>query len=571
MATLSESRKLGEEMANKIRHLNTSREKLFKTREFYELYGKRGSILYFTICEFHRINNLYVHTLDTVINVYTESIKHGKRLKHDDEHKMNELLRIFTRNLFQRIASATFATHHNLLKFMFAFSILKTSGYINEQLYNFIIRGGGYSLQTPKTPESKNDEGTNNKSPEWLSTQIWKDIQYLSKIPPFDSPLLTSELTKRESEWESFVLGDRSGYTTGGGEILELGRLPLPYASLPKKHNIYKYTQGENINTGVVSKCVTDRQNMSNGFTSPREQPVEEVINQGVVDQYNQFTQSKFYANNIPQVSENTQEESVDIQQRRREITNNLMELCLIKCFNPHRIIPKLNMFIKSSGIELTELLNTTKCLLHLHNQIKYNIPILILLKGGNVRDTIGELKKQTQRVSVNYLSMGAGVEGEAEVLMKDCMIRGEWLVLENIHIIPGWFGRLEGLVDTLFLAGGVNRNFRLFLSSDANSIYVSHKLLINCAKVCFESARGIRTNLLDIYTATPVNYAQYFEENNLNPGEFRKLYFALAFYHSVVQVHYIYIYIYYILYIIYKHQYIHLYISLCINPIGKK
>ena len=55
--------------------------------------------------------------------------------------------------------------------------------------------------------------------------------------------------------------------------------------------------------------------------------------------------------------------------------------------------------------------------------------------------------KKFTKEHGFKYIAMGQNAEKGAEEELKNCNSNGEWLFLQNIHLMPKWLKRLETIL----------------------------------------------------------------------------------------------------------------------------
>lgn len=78
------------------------------------------------------------------------------------------------------------------------------------------------------------------------------------------------------------------------------------------------------------------------------------------------------------------------------------------------------------------------------------------------------------------------------------------------------------------------HRDFRLWLTSYPSPAFPV-PVLQNGVKMTNEPAMGLKANLIGSYSTFPLNDKTWFE-GNTQPKIFRKLLFALCFYHAFIQ-----------------------------------
>eukprot|EP00494_Astrolonche_serrata_P006994 UN07019 len=109
-------------------------------------------------------------------------------------------------------------------------------------------------------------------------------------------------------------------------------------------------------------------------------------------------------------------------------------------------------------------------------------------------------------------------------------MKKGTWVVLQNCHLYPSWMPTLEKIVEKI-PSNRPHNDFRLWLTSMPSKDFPI-SILQNGVKITNEPPKGLRSNLLKTYNALD---SEWFESCS-NQQEFKKVMFALAFFHAIVQ-----------------------------------
>uniref|UniRef100_A0A7S2P1M5 Uncharacterized protein n=1 Tax=Leptocylindrus danicus TaxID=163516 RepID=A0A7S2P1M5_9STRA len=210
---------------------------------------------------------------------------------------------------------------------------------------------------------------------------------------------------------------------------------------------------------------------------------------------------------------------------------NEFHKLMILRCIRPDAIVPAVTSHIELTlGREYIEApqfdlassfadsTNRTPLIFVLTPGADPMPPLLKLAGDMNFRDKI---------VSI---SLGQGQGPAAEQAIHEGMRRGKWICLQNCHLCVSWMPTLERLCEEL-ANGDVHEKFRLWLSSEPCKAFPV-SVLQNGIKMTIEPPRGIRANLIGSYSSID----SAFIESSNKPAEFKKMLFALCFFHASVR-----------------------------------
>ncbi|XP_044777260.1 dynein axonemal heavy chain 10 isoform X1 [Neomonachus schauinslandi] len=158
------------------------------------------------------------------------------------------------------------------------------------------------------------------------------------------------------------------------------------------------------------------------------------------------------------------------------------------------------------------------------------NSPIVFILSPGS--DPASDLMKLAERSGfggnrLKFLAMGQGQEKVALQLLETAVARGQWLMLQNCHLLVQWLKDLEKSLERI---SKPHPDFRLWLTTDpAKGFPIG--ILQKSLKVVTEPPNGLKLNM----RATYFKISQDTLEQCPHPA-FKSLVYVLAFFHAVVQ-----------------------------------
>ncbi|NWU99300.1 DYH10 protein, partial [Upupa epops] len=156
--------------------------------------------------------------------------------------------------------------------------------------------------------------------------------------------------------------------------------------------------------------------------------------------------------------------------------------------------------------------------------------PVVFILSPGC--DPVNDLKKLAKRAGfgtdkLKLLAMGHGQEEIALQMLESAVVSGEWLVLQNCHLLVRWLVRLEKALENIT---NPHPDFRLWLTTVPTEGFPVG-ILQKSLKVATEPPNGLKLNLRATYFRISPEALQQCP----HPA-FKSLVYILAFFHAVVQ-----------------------------------
>jgi len=128
-------------------------------------------------------------------------------------------------------------------------------------------------------------------------------------------------------------------------------------------------------------------------------------------------------------------------------------------------------------------------------------------------------------------ISLGQGQDIYATKAIEDAKRDGNWVLLQNCHLMNSWMGALEQIVLDFKELEDIHEDFRLFLTSMPVN-YFPVSTLQNSVKMTTEPPRGLRANLKRTFN----EFSTSFLEDVKRPEYWKKLVFGISFFHATVQ-----------------------------------
>ncbi|XP_054568736.1 dynein axonemal heavy chain 10 [Eptesicus fuscus] len=158
------------------------------------------------------------------------------------------------------------------------------------------------------------------------------------------------------------------------------------------------------------------------------------------------------------------------------------------------------------------------------------NSPIVFILSPGS--DPASDLMKLAEHTGfggnrLKFLAMGQGQEKVALQLLETAVARGQWLMLQNCHLLVKWLKDLEKSLERITKP---HPDFRLWLTTDPTEGFPIG-ILQKSLKVVTEPPNGLKLNM----RATYFKISNEMLEHCPHPA-FKPLVYVLAFFHAVVQ-----------------------------------
>ncbi|XP_012272400.1 dynein heavy chain 10, axonemal [Orussus abietinus] len=204
-------------------------------------------------------------------------------------------------------------------------------------------------------------------------------------------------------------------------------------------------------------------------------------------------------------------------------------KLMLIRCFRVDRVYRGIiNYISETMNEEYVTPPNVSFDMIY--EQSTPTMPVVFILSPGS--DPTSELMKLAERYGCGggkfrYLSLGQGQQKSAIDLLETAVARGQWLMLQNCHLLLSFTRELEKRLEQI---AKPHPDFRLWLTTDPTPNFPIG-ILQQSLKVVTEPPNGLKLNLMNTYFKMRPQTLECCEHEI-----YKDLIYVLAFFHAVVQ-----------------------------------
>ncbi|MES1912723.1 MAG: hypothetical protein MHM6MM_004949 [Cercozoa sp. M6MM] len=209
--------------------------------------------------------------------------------------------------------------------------------------------------------------------------------------------------------------------------------------------------------------------------------------------------------------------------------------LLLVKIFHPQCFPATVNAFIETVLRDKQFIRPPTLDYAKVVNDCLPKVPVVFVLSSG--ADPQSELEKIAVARNISTagkfhsVSLGQGMTEKATELLEQGAVRGYWVVLQNLHLVPRWLGTLAKKVSELKESSAIHDSFKLFLTTEPTSQFPTD-ILSNAVKVVVTPPITVRQNMNEVVAR---HATDDFMATCEHP-KFRSIVYTLAYFHGILQ-----------------------------------
>ncbi|XP_039753870.1 dynein heavy chain 3, axonemal [Pararge aegeria] len=216
------------------------------------------------------------------------------------------------------------------------------------------------------------------------------------------------------------------------------------------------------------------------------------------------------------------------------EDIRGIPKLIIFRCIRPDKLIPLVQhyvveemgeTYIEPPPFDLEKSYNDSNCCSPL---------IFILSPGSDPMSGLVKFSMERKVVSFETISLGQGQGPIAANMIEQAIASGGWVVLQNCHVMDSWMGELERICAEVIVPQLTHPNFRCWLTSYPSKAFPV-TVLQNGVKMTNEAPKGLKNNIFRSYISDPICDPEFYISCP-RTEEWRRLLFALCFFHAIVQ-----------------------------------
>lgn len=218
---------------------------------------------------------------------------------------------------------------------------------------------------------------------------------------------------------------------------------------------------------------------------------------------------------------------------------SRLEKMLLVKLLKPSSLLKAIESFVKSELGEFylkKQIFNIKQAFAETDNVT----PMIFILTAGDDPQSMIKNLATEQNSRLFSISLGKGQKEKASKFLKDFSNSGDWLLLQNCHLMPSWMPELENILQRLRSDSEkglirIHNNFRLFLTTKSSNRFPI-TILQTSVKIINEPPTGLKHRLKAVLKEfSAKKETEEFYSKCKKPEEWQKLLFGLCFFHCQI------------------------------------
>ncbi|EUD70891.1 hypothetical protein YYG_04015 [Plasmodium vinckei petteri] len=539
---LNNTKTLSKELEIKLKDSNEKKKEINEKREQYRSVALRGSILYFCIVDITNVNYIYNTSLHQFLEQFDLSIQKAEKGQHIKK-RVESILSTLTNLIISYMERCLFDQHKIIFKLLISLKILLYDGIISNKDISFFLNPlSNYNPSNDITNELLNNNILNG------NVDI-KNKEKKGNATDANMNDTTNVYLASEEKGAPISNGANSSARSNNNNLKNNNNINSEKENGEECDDVVNYNTGNitmDTNTINKNKIDTNKRRCKNKGGSTKwlfkNEKLYKSINSLSYHSFGNDKNNRFFYDilNIIQLNENKWKnyyDVLDIENRDIPYYNDRLDssgkissfikLCLIRCLREDRTILCANKFVD-------EVLNRNsdsikhETLENIFSESSNRKPFLFLLSlASDPTNMIDDFAKKFKKYPTDKISMGEGQEIIAKEKLKNALISGNWLILQNCHLNKSFIIEVYNMLKSL---NEIEEDFRLFLTSEPDNefpICVLHGSI----KISTSLSRGIKNNMRKIYK----DMIKEDIIDKIDDEKYRKIIYALAYLHCVL------------------------------------
>ncbi|WBY55407.1 dynein heavy chain [Plasmodium yoelii yoelii] len=540
---LNNTKALSKELEIKLKDSNEKKKEINEKREQYRSVALRGSILYFCIVDITNVNYIYNTSLHQFLEQFDLSIQKAEKCQHIKK-RVESILSTLTNLIISYMERCLFDQHKIIFKLLISLKILLYDGIISNKDISFFLNPlSNYNPSNDITNELLNNNILNGNM----------DIKNRGKKGNSTDANMndtTNVYLASEEKVAPISNGTNSNARSNNNNLKNTNNnINSEKGNIEECDDVVNYNTGNitmDNNTINKNKIDTNKRKCKNKGSSTKwlfkNEKLYKNINSLSYHSFGNDKNNRFFYDilNVIQLNENIWKnyyDVLDIENRDIPYYNDRLDssskissfikLCLIRCLREDRTILCANKFVD-------EVLNRNsdsikhETLENIFSESSNRKPFLFLLSlASDPTNMIDDFAKKFKKYPTDKISMGEGQEVIAKEKLKNALISGNWLILQNCHLNKSFIIEVYNMLKSL---NEIEEDFRLFLTSEPDNEFPIC-ILHGSIKISTSLSRGIKNNMRKIYK----DMIKEDIIDKIDDEKYRKIIYALAYLHCVL------------------------------------
>lgn len=210
--------------------------------------------------------------------------------------------------------------------------------------------------------------------------------------------------------------------------------------------------------------------------------------------------------------------------------TTGFLKLLFLRFVRPDRFDFAMEKYLRDNNKDI--LLNSPGGLREAIDNINKSFPLYIMKTDGIIPyeeiTKIFEKKRGSSKENeIHFMSLSKSSLDRVEGVLQEASMRGNWIVLININILPSWTVHLYSVLKQI--VKNAHSFFRLIIITEDNNRDLNYNIGRHCLKYSYDSSYNIKSS---IHRSWNLIYNDRFTAAQKIP--IGKLYYGLSLLHSL-------------------------------------